>query len=137
MARIMTGSGYAHMEETPAALNMPCMSKVSWGSLLKHLTNQKNQRRKRIERRNQRQELRKKTKLTLTSESHNIHYGPNAVTGSDSYQSDLCPELIEMRKTEFLSQSAEANREEIEKATQLQKESPRWFVEKKATTYCL
>ncbi|KAF2882195.1 hypothetical protein ILUMI_23983, partial [Ignelater luminosus] len=27
MARIMTGSGYAHMEETAATLNMPCMSK--------------------------------------------------------------------------------------------------------------
>ncbi|KAF2893090.1 hypothetical protein ILUMI_13075 [Ignelater luminosus] len=52
-------------------------------------------------------------------------------TGSDSYQSDLCPELIELRKTEFLNQLAEANREEIEKATQLQKEYPRWFVEKR------
>ncbi|KAF2897111.1 hypothetical protein ILUMI_09066 [Ignelater luminosus] len=84
-----------------------------------------------IQRRNQRQELRKKTKLTLTSESHSIHLGPNAATGSDSYQSDLCPELIELRKTEFLNQLAEANRKEIERAAQLQKESPRWFVERR------
>ncbi|KAF2890142.1 hypothetical protein ILUMI_16031 [Ignelater luminosus] len=104
---------------------------VSCGGFFKHfVTNQKNQRRKRIEKRNQRQELRKKGKLMLTSENHNIYYGLNTATGNNSYQSDLCPELTKMR-TEFLNQLAEANREKIEKATQLQKESPRWFVERK------
>ncbi|KAF2888006.1 hypothetical protein ILUMI_18167, partial [Ignelater luminosus] len=33
MARIMMGSGYAHMEETAATLNMPCMSKAYYHKL--------------------------------------------------------------------------------------------------------
>ncbi|KAF2886810.1 hypothetical protein ILUMI_19363 [Ignelater luminosus] len=38
----------------------------------------------------------------------------------------IYPELIEMRKTEFLNQLTESNREEIEKAAQSHKESRRW-----------
>ncbi|KAF2885097.1 hypothetical protein ILUMI_21100 [Ignelater luminosus] len=56
-----------------------------------------------------------KKEMWMQMESH--------VLRSDSYQSDLCPELIEMRKTEFLNQLTEANRDKIEKVTQLQKES--------------
>ncbi|KAF2882251.1 hypothetical protein ILUMI_23919 [Ignelater luminosus] len=38
---------------------------------------------------------------------------------------------MEIRKAKFLNQLAETNREKIEKETQLQKESPRWFVERR------
>ncbi|KAF2885477.1 hypothetical protein ILUMI_20705 [Ignelater luminosus] len=77
------------------------LSPIMWDTINMYYYN----RRKRIERRNPRQELRKKEKLTLTSKRHNIYYGLNAATGVTAIK------------------LAEANSEKIKKATQLQKES--------------
>lgn len=91
---------------------------------------QKDQREKRTKRRLLQQRRQKKIKI-MENDNDNVNYGPNAATGDDTYQSDICTELIEIRKADFLNQLAKNDRQEIEQATQLQRESPRWFLERR------
>lgn len=79
----------------------------------------------------QNQQRIKMRKIQREVDNGSTHYGPNAATGVDTYQSDLCPELIEIRKSEFLNKLSEVDKTEIEEATRSQNNSPRWFVERR------